>query len=123
MKKLITLLLMFSFGFIQAQDKLISSNFKKGIQKGVTVVEFNAPFNSANSYSDYKKLTHCDYYKVCIAGSPELKKKYKVYSVPTIIIFHNGYVERKYKGNIMLELNVTTNELQKAVDELYLDKF
>ena len=66
MKKLITLLLMFSFGFIQAQDKLISANFKKGIQKGVTVVEFNAPFNSANSYLDYKKLTHCDYYNVRI---------------------------------------------------------
>ena len=123
MKKLITFLLILSFGFIQAQNKLTSTNFKKGIQKGVTVVEFNAPFNSNNSFSGYKKLAHCDYYQVCIAGNPELKKKYRVYSVPTIIIFHNGYMERKYKGNIMLELDVTTNELQKAVDELYLDKF
>ena len=127
MKKLITLLLILSFGFIQAQDNFIhyldESNFKKGIQKGVVVVEFNAPFNLSNSFSDWKQLEHCKYYRICVERSKTLQKRYKIYNYPTIVVFHNGYVERKYKGNIMLELEITTEKLQKAIDELYLDKF
>ena len=123
MKRIIRLLLILSFGFTQAQNKLNEKTFKKSISKGVTVVEFNAPFNSENSFQDWKKLEHCDYYQVCISGNPTLKKKYKVYAVPTIIVFHNGYSEKKFKGNIMLELDVKTKEIQEAVDELYLDKF
>ena len=122
MKKLIILLLILSFGFIQAQNSLNEKTFKKSISKGVTVVEFNAPFNLDNSFQDWKNLEHCDYYQVCISGNPTLKKKYRIYSVPTII-FHNGYSGEKFKGNIMLELDVETEEIQEAVDEVYLDKF
>ena len=123
MKKLITLLLVLSFGVNQAQNKLNEKTFKKSIAKGVTVVEFNAPFNSNNSFQDWKDLEHCDYYQVCIQGNPNLQKKYKVYSVPMIIVFHNGYSEKKFKGNIMLELDAEIKEIQEAIDELYLDKF
>ena len=127
MKKLIILLLILSVGVTKAQDNFIhyltETNFKKGISKGVVVVEFNAPFNASNSFADWKQLEHCKYYRVCIEGAPNLKDKYKIRTVPTIIVFHNGYVERKYKGNIMLELDVETNQLQQSVDALYLDKF
>ena len=51
------------------------------------------------------------------------KKKYKIYSYPTILIFQNGYVENKFKGNIMLELDATFEEIQKSIDELFLEKF
>ena len=123
MKTLFTLLLV-TLSFVSfSQTKLIESTFKKAIAKGVVVVEFNAPFNVKNSFKDYKELEHCNYYKVCVVGSPSLKKKYRITSYPTLLVFKSGYVEKKYKGNIMLELDVTTKELQEAVDELYLDKF
>ena len=122
-KYIATLLLILCFGYSHSQTKLNESNFKKSTSKGVVVVEFNAPFNVGNSFKGWRKLEHCSYYTVCVAGSPTLQKKYKIRSYPTLLIFHNGYVEKKFKGNIMLELEVTTKELQEAVDELYLDKF
>ncbi len=121
--KLGLLLLMSSFGIIYAQEKITSSNFKTKIQKGVTVIEFNAPFNMENGFKEWEELEHCEYYRVCLVGSPDLKKKYRIYAFPTILIFQNGYVESKFKGNIMLELDTDLKEIQEAVDELYLDKF
>lgn len=133
MKKIFTLLLVIIFGVIQAQvfsqteDNFIhylnETNFKKGIQKGVVVVEFNAPFNLNNSFSEWKQIEHCRYYRVCIDGSPDLKEKYKIWAVPTIVVFQNGHVEKKFTGNIMLEIDIETKQLQETVDELYLDKF
>lgn len=121
--KLGLLLLISSFGVIHAQEKITSSNFKTKTQKGVTVVEFNAPFNIENSFKEWEKLEHCAYYTICLENSPDLKKKYRIYAFPTILIFQNGYVENKFKGNIMLELDTDLEEIQEAVDKLFLDKF
>tara|TARA_R100000908_G_scaffold60680_1_gene38194 strand:- start:17473 stop:17850 length:378 start_codon:yes stop_codon:yes gene_type:complete len=121
--KILLLALLPSLGAISAQETITSTNFKTKTQKGVTVVEFNAPFNKQNNFAQWKRLEHCHYYRVCIQGSPDLKKKYKIYSYPTILIFQNGYVENKFKGNIMLELDATFEEIQKSIDELFLEKF
>ena len=123
MKTLFTLLLV-TLSFVSfSQTKLTESTFKKAIAKGVVVVEFNAPFNVKNSFKDYKELEHCNYYKVCVVGSPSLKKKYRITSYPTLLVFKSGYVEKKYKGNIMLELDVEGKEVQEKVDELFMNKF
>jgi hypothetical protein len=123
MKKFLLLVSIVIATVINAQEKITTSNFKTKIQKGVTVVEFNAPFNKSNNFKDWKQLEHCEYYTVCIHDSPELKKKHKIISFPTLIIFRNGFPEKKFRANIMLELDATVQEIQEAVDELYLDKF
>ena len=117
------LILISGISVVCAQETITSTNFKTKTQKGVTVVEFNAPFNKQNNFTEWNKLEHCHYYRVCIQGSPDLKKKYKIYAYPTILIFQNGYVENKFKGNIMLELDATFEEIQNSIDELFLDKF
>ena len=123
MKTLFTLLCLVLCSGVIGQTKLTESTFKKAIAKGVVVVEFNAPFNAENSFKDYKELEHCNYYRVCIVASPSLKKKYRITSYPTLLIFRSGYVEKKYKGNIMLELDVDGKEVQEKVDELFMNKF
>jgi thioredoxin-related protein len=124
MKKLLLFLcFIFCYVFLNGQTKLTESTFKKAIAKGVVVVEFNAPFNSKNSFKEHTKLDHCNFYRVCVVGSPDLKKKYRITSYPTLIVFKSGYAEKKYKGNIMLELDINYQEVQEKVDELLMNKF
>ena len=54
---------------------------------------------------------------------PDLKKKYKVRSIPTILVFNNGSKELTYRANIMLELDVTAEEIQEDIEDLFSDKF
>jgi thiol-disulfide isomerase/thioredoxin len=121
------MLFVLGFGICFAQEKPPKSinftEFKKVIQKGVVIIEFNAPFNQENGFHSWYKLENCEYYRVCIEGAPQLKAKYKIKSIPTIIMFNNGVKEGTYKANIMLQLPVSFFDLQKEIDGLYLDKF
>lgn len=124
MKKLLTLVL-FSLSFsLFAQStptRLTSSTFNKAINTGVVVVEFGAKF--AQSFDSWNELTDCKYYRVDIETSPELKDKYRIRTVPTIIVFNNGEKEAVFKANIMLELEATPEDIQEEIDELLSDKF
>ena len=53
----------------------------------------------------------------------QLKEKFKIRAVPTIILFNNGVKEETYKANIMLQLPITLYDLQKDIDRLYINKF
>ena len=64
-----------------------------------------------------------EYYRVDIEKEPELKKKYRVRTVPTIIVFNNGSKELTYKANIMFELEVTADEIHEDIEELLSNKF
>ena len=127
MKKLLTAIFVLGFGIGFAQENppknINFTEFKKVIQKGVVVIEFNAPFNRDNSFHNWYKLENCEYYRVCIDGAPQLKEKYKIRAVPTIIMFNNGVKEEIYKANIMLQLpdDFSFMNLQKDIDKLYLN--
>ena len=129
MKTLLTLILVLGFGIGFAQEtppkNINFTEFKKVIQKGVVVIEFNAPFNRDNGFHNWYKLENCEYYRVCIEGAPQLKEKFKIRAVPTIIVFNNGIKEETYKANIMLQLpdGFSFMSLQKDVDKLYINKF
>ena len=129
MKKLLILIFVLGFGICFSQDtppKTINyTEFQNVIKKGVVIVEFNAPFNRENGFHHWYKLENCDYYRVCIDGAPQLKEKYKIRAVPTIIIFNNGVKEEMYKANIMLQLpdGFSFMSLQEDVDKLHINKF
>ena len=57
----------------------------------------------------------------------EIQRFIWIYPVPNFLYSaakdQNGYVENKFKGNIMLELDATFEEIQKSIDELFLEKF
>tara|TARA_R110001583_G_scaffold153198_4_gene304978 strand:+ start:163 stop:549 length:387 start_codon:yes stop_codon:yes gene_type:complete len=128
MRKLFVLIFVLSFGlcFSQSPTPAKSINFtefKKVIQKGVVIIEFNAPFNRKNTLHEWYKLENCDFYRVCIEGSPQLREKYKIRAVPTLIMFNNGVKEEIYRANIMLQLPISLFDLQKDIDKLYLNRF
>ena len=101
---------------------LTEANFDEAINTGVVIVEFVASF--AEPFEDWEQVEkEGPYYRVDIEKYPNLKKKYKIRSIPTIIVFNNGSKELMYRANIMLELDVTASEIHQDIEDIFNDKF
>ncbi len=100
---------------------LTSETFSKSINTGIVIVEFVASF--AEPFSEWEEIEDGEYYRVDIEKYPDLKKKYKVRVIPTIIVFNNGSKELTYRANIMLELDITAEEIHEDIEDLFSDKF
>ena len=131
MKKLISIFLI-GFGLmayspaeypvVDLEPKYLTSDtFNKAINTGIVIVEFVASF--AEPFSEWEAIEDGEYYRVDIEKYPDLKKKYKVRSIPTIMVFSNGAKELTYRANIMLELDVTAEEIHEDIEDLFSDKF
>ena len=90
---------------------------------GVCVVEFNASFNSSNSVDWIDELSDCKGKRVDILTNPELQKEHKIVVVPTVIVFNDGEEVERFQANIMMQLEVTKDEVQEAVDEIMMSAF
>ena len=111
-----------STSMVDAEPKYLTSDtFNKAINTGVVIVEFVASF--AEPFSEWEAIEDGEYYRVDIEKYPDLKKKYKVRSIPTIMVFSNGAKELTYRANIMLELDVTAEEIHEDIEDLFSDKF
>ena len=109
-------------GTVDTEPKYLTSDtFNKAINTGIVIVEFVASF--AEPFGEWQLIEDGEYYRVDIEKSPELKKKYKVRTVPTIIVFNNGSKELMYKANIMFELEVTSKEIHEDIEDLLSNKF
>jgi thioredoxin-related protein len=100
---------------------LTTDSFNKAINTGIVVVEFVASF--AEPFGDWQQIKDGEYYRVDIEKYPDLQKKYRIRTVPTIIVFNNGSKELTYKANIMFELEVTAEEIHEDIEDLLSDKF
>jgi thiol-disulfide isomerase/thioredoxin len=111
-----------SSSLVDAEPKYLTSDtFNKAINTGIVIVEFVASF--AEPFSEWEAIEDGEYYRVDIEKYPDLKKKYKVRSIPTIMVFSNGAKELTYRANIMLELDVTAEEIHEDIEDLFSDKF
>ena len=111
-----------SVNIVEDTPKYLSTDtFDKAVNTGIVIVEFVASF--ADKFEDWKDIEDGVYYRVDIEKYPDLKKKYKVRSIPTIIVFNNGSKELTYRANIMLELDVTAEEIHEDIEDLFSDKF
>lgn len=90
---------------------------------GVCVVEYNASFNTQNRVPWIEELTDCEGSRVDIGAVPEAQKEHKIVVVPTIIIFNEGVEIKRYQANIMMQSEVTKDEIQDAIDEIILSDF
>ena len=133
MKK-ITFILLLAFGLmgsaavfapVAIEEKepkfLTEDTFNQAVNTGIVIVEFVASF--AEPFAEWESIEDGEYYRVDIEKYPALKKKYKVRSIPTIIVFSNGAKELTYRANIMLELDVTAEEIHEDIEDLFSDKF
>ena len=97
--------------------------FGFGIAFGqVSVVQYNSSWNTDNSF-DITGLKDCKLDSIIICENPEIKKEYKIISVPTVIIFDEGEEVVRFEANIMMQLEATRKEIQKEIDKIYLAKF
>lgn len=109
-------------GITNTEPKYLTSDtFSQSINTGIVIVEFVASF--VEPFSEWESIEDGTYYRVDIEKYPDLKKKYKVRSIPTIIVFNNGSKELTYRANIMLELDVTAEEIREDIEDLFSDKF
>jgi thiol-disulfide isomerase/thioredoxin len=89
----------------------------------VTVVHYNAGWNSANDVEWLKKLEDCDITKVDIVKKPKQQKKHKIVVVPTIIIFKDGEEVKRFQADISFSMKATKEELQDVINEQLMSDF
>ena len=102
---------------------VIGSSQTLKINGDLTVVHFNAGWNSANDVKwitdvDNAKLKSCD-----IATDTKAADKYKIVVVPTIVIFKDGEEVERFQADISFSMKATLEEVQEAVDEANMGVF
>jgi|TARA_R110001583_G_scaffold92598_2_gene235180 hypothetical protein len=88
----------------------------------VSVIHFNSEWNENNNF-DISVLKDCDIDSIVICHSPELQEKHEIKSVPTVIIFDDDEEVKRFEANIMMKIEATKKDIQKYIDQIYLDKF
>ena len=106
-----------------AQEFVSPSSFDSKTAKGTVVIEFWAEWNAGNQVEFLPSLKDCESYRLCIVKGSDIKKKYKVTAIPTVIIFDNGVEQERFNPNIMMQLVATKNKVQKSIDNITLSKF
>jgi len=119
-KILFTILFLLSFT-VKAQPSIGVSSFDWEIRRGIVVVEFWAGWNRGNEILFMHELTNCRAYRHIIRRDKSLLERYKITAAPTIIIFKDGYEEFRFTPNIMLKVTATKEQVQSAIDEIYME--
>tara|TARA_R110000744_G_scaffold191635_1_gene310785 strand:- start:831 stop:1193 length:363 start_codon:yes stop_codon:yes gene_type:complete len=120
MKTLLLTLTLFLFStaaYIPTSDRVPILN------KGISVVEFNASFNSSNSVGWMDKLSDCEGRRIDIVSDPLMQKEHKIVVVPTIIIFNEGEEVKRFQANIMMQLEASQSDVQDVIDNIIMSAF
>ena len=105
-----------------SQSGIGNDAFYKGIAQGISIVYFNAEWNSSNDISDtletmgnYEQST---LYYIDINNNLELKEKYRAKRIPMIILIHDGRIVKTWRGSLRNTLDVGPDEIKEKIDEL-----
>ena len=105
-----------------SQDEVGNEEFYKGIAQGISVVYFNAEWNSSNDILDtletignYEQST---LYYIDINNNLELKEKYKAKRIPMVILIQDGQIIKKWKGTLRNILDLDPEDIKEEIDEL-----
>jgi hypothetical protein len=88
----------------------------------ITVIHFNAGFNSANDVEWFHKLGDCEKETKSIDGNDN-QKKYEIAVVPTIIVFDDDEEVKRFQADLSFKMVATRKEVQDYIDELIISKF
>ncbi|MEE0699742.1 MAG: thioredoxin [Bacilli bacterium] len=91
-------------------------NFEEVVGKGRILVDFYATWCGpckmlGMTLENYDKKGVIDIVKIDVDGAPNLSNKFKIFSVPTLVIFENGSEVKRISGFM------TEEELNKWVSE------
>tara|TARA_A100001391_G_scaffold149762_1_gene107245 strand:+ start:2992 stop:3276 length:285 start_codon:yes stop_codon:yes gene_type:complete len=87
------------------------------------VVEFWADWNDSNKCHFLSNLKDCRKYRISIEDNPDLAESYKIKVLPTIIVFNKTEEIKRFKGNLMFQLDVEKHEIQAVIDSIIISKF
>ncbi len=108
MKKILFLLLFLTSGIIHSQ---------------ITVIHFNAGWNSSNDVGWVEDLTDTKLKWVDIATDAKSQTEHKITVVPTILVLVDGEEEERYEADISFSMQATKKEIQEVIDEIVMDQF
>ena len=112
---LLILLFILMSGSTQAQTLKLGSE--------LTVVHFNAGWNSAADVKWVNNLTDCKIKKCDIATDTKAQNKYEIVVVPTIIVFYEGEEIKRFQADISFAMKATQKDVQDVVDESNMDSW
>jgi len=98
-------------------DKINQQHAFGNDKQNIVVVEFWANFNKDNAFKDWSKVKGVKYYRVDVATSPGMKKKYRIRMAPTLIIFNKGIEEEKFKAGLDLLCPINLKDLQESIED------
>ena len=126
MKKLMILgMLMLTTLFGQVKE-LTDENFEKATRRGMVVVEFYATWNKANIVTLLDTWDNFEVnrvYRLNVETYDKIMTSQNVVVLPTIIFYLDGEEAGRLQGNMKFQLETTTKELDKIVEELQGSKF
>ena len=127
MKKLMILgMLMLTTLFGQVKE-LTDENFEKATRRGMVVVEFYASWNEKNIVTLLDTWDNFEVnrvYRLNVETYDKIMTSQNVVVLPTIIFYLDGEEAGRLQGNMKFQLETTTKELDKMVEEIYNeDKF
>ena len=125
-KKLLILSVLVTSLFGNVRE-LTDENFDKAIKRGMVVVEYYASWNKANIVTLLDEWDNFEVNRVCrldVEKYDKIMTSQNVVVLPTIIFYLDGEEAGRLQGNMKFQLETTTKELDKMVEEIYNeDKF
>tara|TARA_B100001094_G_scaffold332094_1_gene402741 strand:+ start:632 stop:979 length:348 start_codon:yes stop_codon:yes gene_type:complete len=115
MKKILILLLLTLPILLSAQTLKIGSE--------ITVVHFNAGWNSAADVKWVNDLDECKIKFCDIATDTKAQNKYEIVVVPTIIVFSDGEEVKRFQADISFAMKATQEDVQEIIDETKMNSF
>ena len=90
----------------------------------ITVKHFNAEWNKTNGVDWFMDLKDCKSKSyVDIGKDQESQKKYKISSIPTIIIFKDGEEVARFQADLSFKMLATREEVQEEIDNQLMSDF
>ena len=124
-KKLLILGMLVTSLFGQVKE-LSAENFDRAIKRGVVVIEYYAGWNEANIVKildDWDNFEVSRVFRLNVEKYDKIMTSQKVVVLPTIIFYLDGEEAGRLQGNMKFQLETTTKELDKMVEELRGSKF
>ena len=93
------------------------------VGSGLTVVHFNAGWNSANNVKWFGGLSDAKIKRCDIVADAAAASKYEIVVVPTIIIFNGGKEIKRYQADISFSIKATKSQVQGKIDDILMESF
>ena len=87
----------------------------------LTVVHFNAGWNSANNVKWVGGLSDAKIKRCDIATDTQSQSKHEIVVVPTIIVFYEGEEVKRFQADISFAMKATKEDVQEVIDEIMME--